>query len=133
MSVASPQPKGMTAMDGYLKPRTKEEEIDLAWQEHEGPRINRPLPFTPLTRDRLAGEQNWRCCWAFWGCRHEMVPKQGLPHSATFEHIIPLKLGGTYDVENVAISCFSCNQRRGHSLKRFRPKTAPDPAQGGAR
>lgn len=120
-------------MDGYLAPRTKEEEIELAWMEHEGPRIARPLPFTPTTRNRLAGEQNWRCCWAFWGCQHVMVPEQGQPNSATFEHIIPVSIGGTYGVENVAIACFDCNQRRGNRLERFRPRTAPDPEQGGRR
>lgn len=120
-------------MDGYLAPRTKEEEIELAWQEHERQQTSRPLLLTPLNRNRLAGEQNWRCCWAFWGCRHEMVPEQGLPHSATFEHIIPLALGGTHDIENLAVACLDCNQRRGSNLKKFRPGTAPDPAEDGAR
>ncbi len=35
--------------------------------------------------------------------------------NATLEHVTPLSKGGTDDMDNLAISHFQCNQRRGNS------------------
>ena len=36
--------------------------------------------------------------------------------NATLEHIIPVSKGGTDDMENLAISHYQCNQRRGNEV-----------------
>lgn len=35
----------------------------------------------------------------------------------TLEHLMPLILGGTYDLRNLALSCFGCNNARGADLE----------------
>lgn len=102
----------------------KQREVDAAWAEWEALRVWR----SPLTHDlrlRLAEAQNWRCCWAMFGCTVRMEPTKGQPDSATFEHVIPAALGGTDHVDNIAIACLSCNQIRGNRTGVFVPRTAP--------
>jgi hypothetical protein len=103
---------------------TREDEIEAAWHVHTRYHADRAQHLTPWRRNAMAEAQNWRCCWAFWGCTAVMVPEQGRPNSATFEHIIPLARGGDHDIGNVAIACADCNVRRGHILQRFQPATA---------
>ena len=34
---------------------------------------------------------------------------------ATLEHLIPLSLGGNWDLKNLQLSCFDCNNERGNA------------------
>ena len=61
------------------------------------------------TRTRLAEAQNWKCC--FCGCY--MTEIAGKKNSVTVEHVVPKSMGGTDDVENLAASCYRCNNNRG--------------------
>ena len=61
------------------------------------------------TRTRLAEAQNWKCC--FCGCY--MTEIHSKKNSVTVEHVIPKSMGGTDDVENLAASCYRCNNNRG--------------------
>ena len=81
-------------------------EIELAWALHE--RRGRPsATLTPMLRERLAGQQNWRCCY----CGVRMEDGASEP---TFEHIVPRARGGTDDETNLVIACRRCNSNRGH-------------------
>jgi hypothetical protein len=102
----------------------KQQQIEAAWAEWEA-KYNPRAHLTHELRLRLAEAQNWRCCWAMWGCTTRMEPTKSQPDSATFEHIIPIALGGTHDIANIAISCARCNQRRGKSVSRFTPAGVP--------
>ena len=82
---------------------TREEEIEAAWEQ-----LLTPVVARTALRNRLAGEQGWRCCYR--GCK--MCPEQGHGNSATFEHVIPRSLGGSDDVSNIAIACYRCNNDR---------------------
>jgi len=45
-----------------------------------------------------------RCCFC----------KKSMPlEDATLEHIVPLSLGGTWKLDNLALSCSGCNTDRG--------------------
>jgi len=59
-------------------------------------------------RTRLAGEQNWKCCWC--GC--DTTPTTGKHNTATIEHVTPQAKGGTDDWENLASACSACNNNR---------------------
>lgn len=61
------------------------------------------------TRTRLAEAQNWKCCF----CGSRMTEVRGKNNSVTVEHVIPVTLGGTDDIENLAASCNACNSNRG--------------------
>lgn len=98
----------------------KQQQIEDAWAEWQAG-FNPRAHLTHDLRLRLAEAQNWQCCWAMWGCRTRMVPERHHRDSATFEHIIPVAMGGTHDLDNIAISCLSCNLRRGNSVSRFSP------------
>jgi 5-methylcytosine-specific restriction endonuclease McrA len=69
-------------------------------------------------RTRLAEAQNWKCC--FCGCyMHEVHGKR---NSVTVEHVIPKSKGGTNEWENLAASCYACNNNRGtKDAEKFRP------------
>jgi len=60
-------------------------------------------------RTRLAEAQNWKCC--FCGCY--MTELRGKRNSCTVEHVTPKEFGGTDDPENLAASCYACNNNRG--------------------
>ncbi len=52
-----------------------------------------------------------RCNW----CKAEisdLLPK-GHPRKATADHIVPIALGGTHDLENLVPACYECNVARG--------------------
>jgi len=88
---------------------TRDEEIEAAWQQH----LSRwSIVRTPELRERLAEAQNWRCCYC--GC--EMVQDWRDPLGATFEHVIPLSKGGLDTEENLAIACWTCNNKLGIKL-----------------
>lgn len=61
------------------------------------------------TRCRLAEAQNWKCCW----CGKECRPEPGYRNSVSLEHIVPRSEGGTDDIENLAMACVRCNNKRG--------------------
>lgn len=60
---------------------------------------------------RLAGEQNWRCCY----CTGEMHfdPTREHPQCVTIEHIVPVCHGGSDEVDNLVVACKRCNNTRG--------------------
>jgi 5-methylcytosine-specific restriction endonuclease McrA len=64
---------------------------------------------TVWIRTRLAEAQNWRCCW----CGRHTSIFRNRRDSATVEHVLPKKHGGTDDWENLAMSCARCNSSRG--------------------
>lgn len=37
------------------------------------------------------------------------------PYNATFEHIVPIALGGPSVIENLTLACHKCNSKRNHS------------------
>jgi 5-methylcytosine-specific restriction endonuclease McrA len=55
-------------------------------------------------KERLLLKQEWKCCWC-----GGFVPWRG----ATIEHIIPVSLGGTWALKNLAVSHRYCNSKRG--------------------
>lgn len=59
------------------------------------------------------------CHWC--GCALSL--KSSGPRSATVEHLIPRSKKGTNDLENLRISCKSCNNKRGD-------RTGPMPSEG---
>lgn len=69
-----------------------------------------PAKSTSKTQKRLLLErQNYRCCW----CGKPMeVP------DATWEHIIPLSLGGDDANSNFALAHESCNKARNSDVTR---------------
>src|SRR5262249_55182275 len=92
---------------------TREEEIDLAWAQHLA-RSVRSERLSIILRDRLAEQQNWRCCY----CGVRMVGSNRVtgrsdPDAPTFEHILPRCRGGTDEIDNLAIACWQCNADRG--------------------
>lgn len=59
------------------------------------------------------------------GRRHQLE-LDGTPRTqATVEHIVPRHHGGTDAIENLAVACASCNQRKGSRLD-ARPWSDPD-------
>jgi 5-methylcytosine-specific restriction endonuclease McrA len=63
-------------------------------------------------RCRLAEAQNHKCCWC--GCETSDVRK--VWNSSTVEHVLPKSLGGTDDLDNLAMSCNKCNNARGNDV-----------------
>ena len=43
------------------------------------------------------------------------------PDPFSIEHIIPLSKGGTYDLDNLALSCQGCNNRKYNHLEAYDP------------
>ncbi|MBD2772352.1 HNH endonuclease [Iningainema tapete] len=41
----------------------------------------------------------------------------------TVDHVIPLSLGGTNNLENLALACFHCNRRKTNRLKATDPQS----------
>lgn len=67
--------------------------------------------------DILIEQDGLLCTW----CCREMidapiVPDEDCSAHVTLEHIIPLAHGGTYDLFNLALACFGCNNERGDCL-----------------
>lgn len=62
----------------------------------------------------VRGERAWvgRCIH----CRSAIVVSTRGETAATIEHIVPTTHGGTDDVENLALACARCNQRKGARL-----------------
>lgn len=41
----------------------------------------------------------------------------------TLDHVMPLSLGGTTAVENLALACFHCNRRKSNAIRAMDPTT----------
>lgn len=74
---------------------------------------NTPNPeFVPRTgrslgreiRMRVAERDSWTCSY----CRASVSP-----NSCEIDHVVPVALGGTDDVGNLALACYRCNRRKG--------------------
>jgi 5-methylcytosine-specific restriction endonuclease McrA len=64
----------------------------------------------PLKR-RMFEAQRGLC----WLCNQPMLLIRGeQPLVATFDHIVPVSLGGTWDEENLKLAHKICNNRRGN-------------------
>lgn len=69
-------------------------------------------------RDVVREKQGTKCCY----CRVEMTPSRharGSKNEAqqqtdeTLEHLVRLEDGGTNNLDNLALACYSCNRGRG--------------------
>lgn len=87
---------------------TREEEIDLAWAQHQ-PRFEHGVKKSWELRLRLAEAQNWRCCY----CGVVMSDRRKDPKFMTFEHVIPRSKGGSTQEANLVMACSTCNHARG--------------------
>ena len=67
-----------------------------------------------VLRTRIAGEQNWRCCY----CGRPMLEEQGQRDSVTLEHAILGANGGRYNYGNIVASCWGCNNDRGDGARK---------------
>lgn len=87
----------------------KEAEIEMAWTKY-GPRSwwGHKLDKIRRLRKKLCESQNWRCCYC--GIRLSETPFQ--KDSATIEHVVPRKWGGSNKEDNLVIACGECNVRR---------------------
>jgi 5-methylcytosine-specific restriction endonuclease McrA len=83
---------------------------NLARSLRLGPRQNSKKWYRLVSRviERV-GHQ--RCCW----CDGLTVIGGSGPDRATIEHLVPASLGGTDDLENLALACFECNHARGNA------------------
>lgn len=83
------------------------------WKEEYGSKFYGELAFDIANRiyirTRLSEAQNWKCCW----CGIPTTHYRGKKNSSTLEHIVPRSMGGTDDIENLAMACSKCNSRRG--------------------
>lgn len=83
-------------------------DLDIVWQQP-----SRSPERRVALRTRLAGEQNWRCCYCcvkLYGAREE-------PDAPAIEMIIPSSRGGSpFDADNLAVSCRECQQIRGEAI-----------------
>jgi 5-methylcytosine-specific restriction endonuclease McrA len=50
-----------------------------------------------------------------------IVPRKDCSLHMTLEHLVPVVLGGTHDLWNLALACFQCNNARGDSPFEFTP------------
>jgi 5-methylcytosine-specific restriction endonuclease McrA len=89
---------------------SREEEIELAWEQHLFQGIHR-LRMLADTREQLAEQQGWLCAY----CGIKMTkhqPGQKDPTFATLDHKIPRCKKGTDDIENLVASCAKCNNMK---------------------
>lgn len=59
-------------------------------------------------RTMLSEAQNHKCCWC--GCM--TTEQRDKKNSSTIEHIIPKSLGGKNVLDNYAMACYKCNNKR---------------------
>lgn len=65
----------------------------------------------PINRRAVFERDKWTCHL----CDRTVARTKSVPHprAATIDHLIPLALGGTHTLANVATACFECNTRKG--------------------
>lgn len=49
-------------------------------------------------------------------CEYCLTPHDFTPETFEIEHIIPLSLGGTHNIGNLAFSCSGCNNRKRQNI-----------------
>lgn len=94
-----------------------------AWRKHDAKRRAAKMGIG-CGDTRLI--QKWEECWrskskavCYW-CKQTFHPK-----SCHTDHIVALILGGSHSIENLCISCASCNQHKnGKSLNRWNAEIA---------
>lgn len=59
-------------------------------------------------------------------CEYCRTPLDYAPESFEIEHIIPLALGGTHEMDNLALSCGGCNLRKSMHITALDPETGVD-------
>ena len=88
----------------------------------------------PAVQKRLAARDNWRCHY----CHKQLVPAQiwkqiqaGTPPDtrrfrswanimqrggdmATIDHLVPVIRGGSKDLSNLVLACYTCNRAKGN-------------------
>lgn len=66
-------------------------------------------------KEKLFGGRQYRpCCF----CRRELTMS-----TSTLEHVVPLSLNGSWDKDNLRLSCNGCNNERGsEDFDKFRDK-----------
>lgn len=69
-----------------------------------------------LTKEKIMKIKGNTCCWCGCECTNDFQiiggQPQPLPQTATVEHIIPIAKGGQHNINNVAIACFECNNKK---------------------
>lgn len=68
-------------------------------------------------RERDGDECTW-CCKPMIDA--PILPGEDCSAHMTLEHILPASLGGSNDIANLALACFSCNNARGPAID-FQP------------
>lgn len=53
--------------------------------------------------------------------RRLVVSRQGDPHGATLEHIVPRSHGGSENPDNLALACERCNHQKGYRIDNRAP------------
>lgn len=60
-----------------------------------------------------------------WCCRRmvdaPIDTKRDCGLHMTLEHLKPVSMGGSHDLDNLALACFACNNQRGDSLVELAP------------
>lgn len=90
-------------------------EVELAWDLHRKGHVPgyAEARLRVELRKRVSSEQNHRCCY----CGVRTTEVQGVRHSATLEHILPRRHGGTDAYANVVMACHDCNNARGDRVR----------------
>ena len=57
--------------------------------------------------------------WADNCCVYCKSQDRYSPHGFTIDHIIPISLGGSNDIENLAYACFLCNRLKSNKIEAF--------------
>ena len=71
----------------------------------------------PQARRRQVHERAGGCCEY---CR---LPSADATAAFHVDHFIPIKHGGTDEVDNLCLACFDCNMYKSHDLTGFDPDT----------
>jgi 5-methylcytosine-specific restriction endonuclease McrA len=72
-----------------------------------------------LKRRLFGGRATASCCF----CRRSLIYSQ-----ATIEHVIPLSESNSWKIENLRLSCDTCNQMRGvQDFREFQNKVRGNP------
>ena len=61
-------------------------------------------------KQQLSEAQNHRCCY----CHVHFSDDRTSPYYATYEHVIPISHGGTNELSNLVVACYTCNITRGN-------------------
>ena len=75
------------------------------------------MPVSDKVRQQIISQAGYRC--EYCQTSHRLV---GMP--PVIDHIIPLALGGSDHIANLAAACYRCNEFKGAKTQ------APDPATG---